>query len=54
MLDLAFNHEDIVNSIARKAIEQKLVFTADDIINFTGNIDSSLQAQLAYQSAGHR
>ena len=54
MLDFAFNHEDVVNRIARKAIEQKLVFTADDIINFTGNIDSSLQAQLAYQSAGHR
>ena len=52
MLDLAFNHEDIVNRIARKAIEQKLVFTADDIINLTGNIDPFLQAQLAYQSVG--
>ena len=52
ILDFAFNHEDIVNRIARKAIEQKLVFTADDIINLTGNIDSDLQAKLAYQSVG--
>ena len=50
MLDFAFNHEDIVNRIARKSIEQKLVFSADDIINLTGNIDSDLQAQLACQS----
>ena len=54
MLDLAFNHEDVVKRIARKAIEQKLVFTADDIINLTGNIDPFLQAQLVYHSAGHR
>ena len=28
MLEFAFNREDIVNRIARKAIEQKLVFSA--------------------------
>ena len=50
MLDFAFNHEDIVNRIAKKAIEQKLVFTSDDIINLTGSIDSDLQEQLACQS----
>lgn len=51
MLVFAFHHEEIVNRIARKAIDQKLVFTAENIMDLTGNIDPELQAQLAYQSA---
>ncbi len=50
MLDLAFHHEEIVNQIAKKAINQKLVFTAENIMDLTGNMDPELQAQLAYQS----
>ena len=51
MMEFAFNHEDIVNRIARKAIEQKLVFSADSLIDLTNTIDPELQAQLAIQSA---
>lgn len=39
MMEFAFNHEDIVNRIARKAIEQKLVFSADSLIDLTNSID---------------
>lgn len=31
MLEFAFNREDIVNRTARKAIEQNLVFSAENI-----------------------
>ena len=34
MIDLAYDHEDVVNRIARKAIEQKLVFSAENIADF--------------------
>lgn len=52
MLEFAFDHEDIVNRIARKAIEQKLVFTATNIQDLTNSIDPTLQAELAAQSVG--
>ena len=51
MLEFALHHEEIVNRIAKKAIDQKLVFTAENIMDLTGNMDPELQAQLAYQSA---
>lgn len=53
MIDLAFNHEDIVNRIARKAIEQKLVFSAENIADLTNLMDEGLQSQLAIQSSDH-
>ena len=50
MLEFAFNHEDIVNRIARKAIEQKLIFSAENIMDLTNSMDSGLQGQMALQS----
>ena len=50
MLEFAFNREDIVNRIARKAIEQKLVFSAKNIGDLTNCMDVNLQNQLALQS----
>ena len=50
MLEFAFNREDIVNRIARKAIEQKLVFSAENIGDLTNCMDVNLQNQLALQS----
>ena len=50
MLEFAFNHEDIVNRIARKAIEQKLIFSAENILDLTNCMDSGLQGQMALQS----
>ena len=51
MLEFAFNREDIVNRIARKAIEQKLVFSAENIQDLTNCMDAYMQNQLALQSA---
>lgn len=51
MLEFAFNREDIVNRIARKAIEQKLVFSAENIQDLTNFMDGNLHNQLALQSA---
>ena len=42
--------EESNQEIAKKAIDQKLVFTAENIMDLTGNMDPELQAQLAYQS----
>ncbi len=50
MLTFAFNRVDIVNRIARKAIEQKIIFTAENIQDLTNSIDTDLQNQLALQS----
>lgn len=50
MLEFAFNREDIVNRIARKAIEQKLIFSAENIMDLTNSMDSGLQGQMALQS----
>ena len=51
MLEFAFNREDIVNRIARKAIEQKLVFSAENIQDLTNFMDGDLHNKLALQSA---
>jgi hypothetical protein len=51
MVSFAFDHEDIVNRIARKAIEQKIVFSGENIADLTNFIDSQLQNQLTLQSA---
>ncbi len=51
ILELTFNHEDVANRIARKAIEQKIVFSAENISDLTNCIDFKLQEQLALQSA---
>lgn len=52
MVEFAFNHEDIVNRIARKAIEQKLVFSAENITDLTNLMDEELLKQLVMQSSG--
>lgn len=51
MVELAYDHEDVVNRIARKAIEQKLVFSAENIADLTNLMDEALQKQLVLQSA---
>lgn len=51
MLELAFHQEDAVNRIARKAIEQKIIFSAQNISDLTLSMDSGLQGQMALQSA---
>ncbi|MBP3261219.1 KOW motif-containing protein [Pseudobutyrivibrio sp.] len=53
MMEFAFDHEDIVNRMARKAIEQKIVFSAENIRDLTNFVDPSLQARLAIQSVGN-
>ena len=49
MMSFAFDHEDIVNRIARKAIEQKVVFSSENISDLTNFIDPQLQNQLTLQ-----
>ncbi len=51
MVSFAFDHENIVNRIARKAIEQKIVFSGENIADLTNFIDPQLQNQLTLQSA---
>lgn len=51
MTDLTFNHEEIANQIARKAIKQKIVFTADEIEALICAIDNELLEKLFIQSA---
>ena len=51
MMSFAFDHEDIVNRIARKAIEQKIIFSGENISDLTNFIDPQLQNQLTLQSA---
>ena len=51
MMSFAFGHEDIVNRIARKAIEQKLIFSGENISDLTNFVDPQLQNQLTLQSA---
>lgn len=51
MVSFAFDHEDIVNRIARKAIEQRIVFSGENIADLTNFIDPQLQNQLTLQSA---
>lgn len=48
--DLFFNHKDVCNRIARKAIEQKVVFTWYNLQDTEGCIDDDLQKQLLMQS----
>lgn len=50
MMEFAFNHEEIVNRIAKKAIEQKIIFSAENILDLTNCMDSGLQGQMALQS----
>ncbi len=51
MMDLTFNHEEIANRIARKAIAQKVVFKAEDIESLINVIDNDLLEKLFVQSA---
>ena len=46
MVSFAFDHEDIANRIARKAIEHKIVFSGENIADLTNFIDPQLQNQL--------
>ena len=43
MLSLAFDHEEIANIIAPKAIKQGLIFKAGDIVDLTNSIAPELQ-----------
>lgn len=51
MMELAFHHEDIVNRIARRAIDHKLIFSANNLMDISINIEPELFKQLALQSA---
>lgn len=51
MMDLTFEHEEISNRIARKAIAQNIVFSADNIETLNCAIDSDLLDKLFMQSA---
>lgn len=48
--DLLFNHKDVCNRIARKAIEQMVVFTWNNFQDTEGCIDDDLQKQLLMKS----
>ncbi len=50
MQEFSISHEEVVNRIARKAVEQKLVFSADNIMNLINEMDSELYRQIALQS----
>ncbi len=50
MMELAFNHEDIVNRIARRAIDQNLIFSANNLMDISINIEPELFKKLALQS----
>ena len=50
MVEFTMAHEDVVNRIARKAIEQNLIFSAENISDLTNCMDPDLQGKLALQS----
>lgn len=50
IVDMFPDHKDICNRIARKAINQKLVFTWKKLEDIDGCIDKDLQIQLLMQS----
>lgn len=47
LMEFAFNREEIANRLARKAVAQNVVFSADNLMDFIGSIDVELQNQLA-------
>lgn len=51
LMDFAFDRKDIANRVARRAIEDKVQFTAENIADFKLSIDDDLLDQLAIQSA---
>ena len=51
MMEFAFDRQDIANRVARRAIDEKIQFTVEDIMNFKLCIDDELLDQLAIQSA---
>lgn len=46
-----FNHPEVANRLARKAVEHKVVFSGEDLADLTGIIDEDLQNQMVKQSA---
>ena len=42
MPEFAFVHEDIVNRMARKAIEQHIVFSAENVCDLSDSMDAAL------------
>jgi len=50
MSEFALNHEEITNCMARKAIEQKIVFSADNLTDLVNCMDESVLNQLVLQS----
>lgn len=51
LMEFAFDRKDIANRMARKAINEKLKFSAENLMNFKLCIDDDLLDQLAIQSA---
>ena len=46
-----FHHPEISNRLANKAVEQKVIFSGEDLADLTGIIDESIQNELVKQSA---
>ena len=51
LMEFAFDRKDIANRLARRAIEEKIRFSAENIMDFKLSIDDNLLNQLAIQSA---
>jgi len=51
LMDFAFDRKDIANRVARRAIDEKVQFTAENISDFKLSIDDDLLDQLAILSA---
>ena len=41
-----FHHPEISNRLANKAVEQKVIFSGEDLADLTGIIDESIQNEL--------
>lgn len=50
MLEFTYDNVNIVNRIARKAINQKIIFTGENIVDLYGEMDEELIIQLIEQS----
>lgn len=51
LMELAFDRKDVANRLARRSIEERIKFSAENIIDFKLSIDDNLLNQLAIQSA---
>lgn len=51
LMEFAFDCKDVANRLARRSIEEKIKFSAENIMDFKLSIDDNLLNQLAIQSA---